>query len=775
MKNFKFLCIFSILFIGVSFLQAYNYESKAFSIKENLVKSLLTSDTASVNGNILSTNYNGKSSQRKLVSKSANLITNDSLVDYFIKMADEEIRQNIRTDGTFCAGAKWPTAWTRDMSYAINLSLSFLYPEAVEKSLNSRIENGIILQDTGSGGSYPVSTDRVVWIIAAYDYALFKQDFSYFAWIFDVGKKTLDYDFNVNYDSEKKLFRGESSFLDWREQTYPRWADSIFIADSFALGTNNVYLGALKCMISLSKILNNGELSVWQNRYDELSAAIKEKFWLKEKGYFASYILSDIKDFVYEGYETLGESLSILNSLTDKDISVQVLDAVESGNWGMSVVAPQLANVPSYHNDAVWPFVQGYRGLACKKARDAALCEEEFASLLYAAAMFQTFKENYVASSFSPNTSTNSDRQLWSVAAYLCYVYKIICGLNFMDSGICINPLVFDSFKKGISLQNFSLGNTVLNLTITGNGDKIKKYVVNGKNVSADYIIPFSKNKDGQKFDIFIEMEKSDDYIKSYSLKGKRKSVFKATSISSAIPNTFIEYEKNKAFITWKPLNKFGYKVYLNDYFYETKERSLETSAFNNLGLCTVFANSDNKNIPALPAKVIRIESTKNTKFYEAENSEFVGGTIKSDDMENTASAKTSADLQTVLANKSRYIEKWGSSKGDFIQFNVNVKKEGFYVVDFRFKNGHGPINTGEKCAIRALSVDNVLKRRIAFPQQGNWTSWAMSSPNIVWLSKGKHTIALYTDDYCYSQHGIFNYISLDCMRFSYLGENQPY
>ncbi|MBQ9630505.1 MAG: hypothetical protein IJR49_02830, partial [Treponema sp.] len=120
--------------------------------------------------------------------------TGDSQIDSLVILAQNEVQKNIRPDGTFCAGAKWPTAWTRDMSYAIDLSLSFLFPEAVEKSLESRIENGMILQDTGSGGSWPVSTDRITWITAAYDFALYKQSTEYFEKVYSVAEKTLTKD-----------------------------------------------------------------------------------------------------------------------------------------------------------------------------------------------------------------------------------------------------------------------------------------------------------------------------------------------------------------------------------------------------------------------------------------------------------------------------------------------------------------------------------------------------------------------------------------------------
>ena len=444
------------------------------------------------------------------VFRSENKIVND-----FTELALKEIQMDIRSDGTFSAGAKWPSAWTRDMSYAIDLSLSFLFPEAVEKSLASRVENGMILQDTGSGGSYPVSTDRIVWGIAAYDYALFKQDPEYFKWVYDVINKTLDNDLLVNFNSEKNIFRGETSFLDWREQTYPRWMDSVFIASSYALGTNNDYYGAIKAVEKLSHILNlsDEEKNLWNSRLLLMKEGINENFWLTEKKRYGNYIISNVYETLYSGYETLGTSLAVLNGVCEKDFWNSALNAVKPNQFGMSVVAPQLAKVPSYHNDAVWPFVQAYRGLALKKAGNAAECEKEFKAILNAAQKFGTFKENYVASTFSEETQTNSDRQLWSVAGYLAYIYRVFCGIDFTEKGIKINPLVFDSIGNHIKVDGIVFGDSVLNLSVEGSGDSIKSFVLNGKNCPADFVIPYGLK---QTFNVHIQLEKSELFEKSF-------------------------------------------------------------------------------------------------------------------------------------------------------------------------------------------------------------------------------------------------------------------
>lgn len=694
--------------------------------------------------------------------------TGNGDIDRLILLAHDEVQKNIRSDGTFCAGAKWPTAWTRDMSYAIDLSLSFLFPEAVEKSLNSRVENGMILQDTGSGGSYPVSTDRITWITAAYDYALYKQSPEYFEKVFAVADKTLSKDYMVNFDSERGIFRGESSFLDWREQTYPRWATNEFIADSYALGTNMMYFSALqKTALLAEKTGKDLEIvDLWKGRADSLKKAILENFWLSDKKYFASLLLKDIEVYTYQGYETLGESLGVILELAPEDSYKNVISAVKAQKYGLSVVAPQLAGIPSYHNDAVWPFVQGYRGLACKKAGDAFNAQKEFDSMVIAAEKFGTFKENYVASTFSPETQTNSDRQLWSDAGFLAYIYRILFGLDFTMQGISVKPFVFSSFKNGIELKNLTFAGSSFSISIKGSGDKITKYLLNGKAVEGDYIIPYQAQA---SYNIQIELEESDGFKASYIEENQPKPWFAADTVTPAVPNVRLDADRKTSEVAFRPKNKGGWEIVYDGKKIIGQENTLLLKPKDTVILAQAFALPENAdpNIPLFPSKVARAENTKNTVFYEAENADFKGGILSKDESEEYSTARISEELQKTEANCGTYIKDFGKEEGDYIEFTVNVKKTGDYALDFRFKNGHGPVNTGEKCALLAFSADGKLIRRLALPQQGSWSSWSFTAPTLIHLEKGSHKIRLFADQWCRTQHDALNPVHLDLLRMA--------
>jgi hypothetical protein len=90
------------------------------------------------------------------------------IVDAMFNMSVEEAIKNIEPDSTFRTGAKWGGVWTRDISYSIFLAFAYHEPEVAKISLRKKVKRGRIVQDTGSGGAWPVSSDRTTWVMAAF-------------------------------------------------------------------------------------------------------------------------------------------------------------------------------------------------------------------------------------------------------------------------------------------------------------------------------------------------------------------------------------------------------------------------------------------------------------------------------------------------------------------------------------------------------------------------------------------------------------------------------
>ena len=382
----------------------------------------------------------------------------------------------------FETGEKWHYVWTRDLSYAADLALARLEPERTKTSLRFKLSGvrapGVpqglyVAQDTGSGGSWPISTDRVVWFLAA-RHLLDDRAFAGETWRALVD--TLAQDRQYAFDPGVGLYRGETSFLDWREQNYPAWTakETAFIAQSFALSTNVLHYEALRLAAELAggqigRERLAAEAAPRAARYareaDALKAAIDRHFWREDRGLYMSYIGTAQHPVPFEAYDLLGLSLLIDSGIAPAERARRALANYPATEAGSPVVWPQQPDTAIYHNRAIWPFVSAYALRAARKVGDPARIAHELRSLVRGAALSGSNMENYELTTQAVHVEdgrlsgpvVNSPRQLWSVAAYLDMVMRGVFGLE--DDGhiapelpVELVPMLFGD-RKEISLR----------------------------------------------------------------------------------------------------------------------------------------------------------------------------------------------------------------------------------------------------------------------------------------------------------------------------------
>ena len=109
------------------------------------------------------------------------LSTPNTLHRAIYNMGMDEMVNAVEPDTTLRTGKEWSGVWTRDVSYSILLSMAYMQPEATRISLLRKVDPmGRVIQDTGSGGAWPVSTDRMIWAAAAYELYLVTGDIAGF-------------------------------------------------------------------------------------------------------------------------------------------------------------------------------------------------------------------------------------------------------------------------------------------------------------------------------------------------------------------------------------------------------------------------------------------------------------------------------------------------------------------------------------------------------------------------------------------------------------------
>jgi hypothetical protein len=404
----------------------------------------------------------------------------------------DECINAVEPDGTLRTGLEWGGVWTRDVSYSIIHSMSYMQTEAAKTSLMCKVNaKGEIVQDTGTGGAWPCSTDREIWVGAAWEIYKVTGDMEWLKKVYPIAKSSLEVDMRTVFEAETNLVRGESSFIDWREQSYPRWMEPADIYDSKCLGTNMVFYIALSSAAEMGRILGDNETAESFENYAALiKKGINENLWLEEQGYYAQYLAGRTDDLLYTKSETLGEALAILWGVAEGDRAITLSESMPVVDYGAPVFYPWIPDQLPYHNQAVWPFVQSYWIHASAKAGNEQGVLHGVSSVWRAIMMYATNKENYVADTGNwRGTQINSSNMLWSLAGNLSITFKLLMGMNFQADALKFAPVVPQNLKADRKIENFKYRNSTLDITVSGYGDSIKTFRLDGE-VLAEAVVP---------------------------------------------------------------------------------------------------------------------------------------------------------------------------------------------------------------------------------------------------------------------------------------------
>jgi len=410
----------------------------------------------------------------------------------------------------FETGEKWHYVWTRDLSYAADLSLAMLDPQRVRNSLVFKLSgwrDGVarspqvagtpdglqIVQDTGSGGSWPVSTDRITWAFAAEDVLDTLPDgerAAFAAKALHALANTIENDRRAAFDAATGLYTGEESFLDWRDQSYAKWItdDLASMASSKALSTNVGHYKALTLAARLAREQGGQDNLARAARYDgwarDLKGAINECLWLPDAGMYSSLTAPHFDGAPLHKFDWLGQALAIVTGVADGARARRILASYPHGPMGAPVIWPQQQDLPVYHNRAMWPFVTAYGLRAAILGRNVAVADAAYDTLMRGAALNLSNMENLEWLSGQPllldeahpnliGPVINSRRQLWSVGAYLGMVIRGVFGVSVTDDGIAVQPFVTAKLRGGAlaggdtaTLRNLRLRGHAVDVTL---------------------------------------------------------------------------------------------------------------------------------------------------------------------------------------------------------------------------------------------------------------------------------------------------------------------
>ena len=677
------------------------------------------------------------------ISSYPRLTTPNLLHQAIYNMGLDEMVNAVEPDTTLRTGKEWAGVWTRDVSYSILLSMAYMQPEAARISLMKKVDAmGRIIQDTGSGGAWPVSTDREIWCVAAWEVYKVTGDRKWLEFIYPVMKRSLETDREAFYDKDGGLVKGETSFIDWREQSHPRWMQTADIYRSETLSTSVVHAEAWKVLAEAARLLKKKDVAEQaEARSREIKEAINKKLWMPDKGYYAMYLYGRDHLITNPRAETLGESLAIVWDIASPERARSITENNPTTPFGPGVFYPQIADIPAYHNNSLWPWVGAWWTIANAKAKNELGVVEGFGALFRPAALFCTNKENYRLDNGDIATELNSSNMLWCLSGNIALTHKILFGIDFQTDGLAFTPFVPKVFAADRKLENFPYRGATLNITVSGFGDRIRSFKVNGKEQS-----PFIEAKKAKGV-MNIEIVMDDNEIAPLKVNHQENKMAPLTPLTRLEGTT----------LAWNPIEYIGSYVIVKDgeriaQVTTTTFDASEPGEYQVIGV----ASDGTEGFASEPL------STRPEVWFE---------------IPGEGTAALSAEISYPIAGTPVGFRGKGFAEVDHqsapLTIPVSVPADGNYFLTLRYANGNGPVNTENKCAIRTILVDGERQGIVVMPHRGvgNWNDWGLTNSLPLSLKEGDHTVTILFEPDNENMNMKTNHALIDALRLTSSGK----
>ncbi len=610
-------------------------------------------------------------------------------------------------------------ALTHHLGYSTLLSLSLIDPDGAQNSLLKRVAQGRILQDDGTGGSWPVTTDRAVWVLGAWEIYLATGDKDWLKQSYEIARHSLSQDEAMIYDPETGLVYGEMSLPYCRKDVYPLWMQPTDIAQSECLSNNALFFRANEIASRMAQLCGDATSA---NHFAQVASRIKDginnHLWIESLGYYGQFLYGRVNKMVSPRSETLGEALCIIFGIADMQRAQRIVNAIPATPYGTTCFTPQIPEVYPFHNDAVWPHIQAYWLWASALAKCPQTANHTLASVYRTTALLATNMENIVASTGNTNTSANSPNALLSIAANLSIPLRLFAGIGMTEEGITFRPLVPKGWMGKKQLNNLKYRKATLDITIQGYGDRVAACYLDGKKQKEPFVSASLSGRHSVRLVMSDQFSRYDTHI------------IEDATCSPRTPHAWLDGSNRMA---WQPVQSTKeYKIIRNGSPIAIQP---ETGLNGNY-----FDIPDDEGYAEY--QVVAVDTLGVESFASEPLARFGLSNERQYDMATFAQPTSSSNCRGYGCNGAVEIT---STLNTRIDIAVEVPTEGDYLIDFRYANGSGSPTSGNSCATRTVWYGGKRAGSVVFPHRGKdiWNSWGYSTPLRLHLQQGEQTLVL--------------------------------
>lgn len=407
------------------------------------------------------------------------LQTGQNIVDACYNMAIDDISTNLGSKGD--GHAAFGTS-TRDYSlaYPILLSLSYIDPAAAMEALKAQVTDGVI--DRGS--KWPITTNDAAWAAAAWEVYNVTGSRQWLSWAYRVLKKTIDEDYDTNFDPSTGLLHGGFSPPS-SLSAFPSWMEGKDIYETHCLTNNLLYERAFEILNDMSDEL--GEACDYGKKAIALKDAINGTLWNERRNCYSPYTYIAAYPVQSPCIDNLGQALGVLWNVADDDRAEHLLMSTPLMPYGIPLSYPRSKERdPLNTSEITSPVIQALWNLAAAKTGNLNMLRRGLGAMYRSQALFCANQDAWNAYTGEP-IAPGRDK-LGSAAASAAMVFRLYAGMTFLPNGIEFNPVIPVFLKGEKHILNFKYRQAVLDLTITGTGNDIESFSIDGKEGNDNFV-----------------------------------------------------------------------------------------------------------------------------------------------------------------------------------------------------------------------------------------------------------------------------------------------
>ncbi len=429
------------------------------------------------------------------------------------------------------AGLDYGRPWTRDASINAWSGASLMMPGIARDTLIS-----VLTRDQGKvriGGQY---WDAIVWVTGAWHHYLCTGDKEFLALALEATANSLAYFEQTEFDAETGLFRGpgwsdgvaaypgiygdsggSSAILDWPRHHPDKASKPGYGIPMKALSTNCLYYNAYRTAGNMAAELGRPADATWKRKAAALKAAINQRLWMENKGWYRFFIgpFGDCED-----QEGSGHAYALLFGIADRKRTEAIFQSLHVTPAGLPCGWPtcpryESADGQSFgrHSGTVWPQIQGLWAEAAARRNRAKIFAHELFRLARHAV-----RDNQFAEIYHPLTGeiyggmqeagqrgivlwNATSRQTWAATAFLRMVLYGLAGMRMQTDGIGFEPCMPEGVTR-LELGNLIYRGAKLSVTVSGAGPRVVSMTANDKTITNAFISNDKMGRDSMKIEI---------------------------------------------------------------------------------------------------------------------------------------------------------------------------------------------------------------------------------------------------------------------------------